>query len=173
MGLFTVSFIISSILGVGTILTLLGVGTLLYFWNNIRKFFQKKVIPWIRTRLGDKPANILGMIIAFADDGAVFAREEIKAGWKWLHYNVLGVDTKYRKISGNSYEEINTVHVRMPDNTVVQHTVTEEKKMDADDLDPKIKARLEAGEEFTTDDFDILTDRYKKEAQKQGLTLEN
>ncbi len=156
------------------ILLIIGTGTLLYFWHNIIHYFQNTVIPWVREKMGDSHANVLAKIISYADNGATFTRRQVKAGWQWLRHNLLGAESKYEQISPSTCKVTSKVYVTEGNGqTVGVHTV--EHEQDWSELPSAVRERMIKNNEsnVTINDQDILEDQYKKQAENQGVEIEN
>ena len=156
-----------------SLLLLLGVplAVMLWFWNKIVFFCQTRLIPWVRSRLGNNAADMLANLIAFLDKGATFVRRNIRQAYRWLCQNVFGMKSKYAQTGPNTVVITAETYVMDENGNFVKVTSTETAA--SDDVPAEVrKELLKYGGAAEIDDLNEMKNKIKARAAEEGIELE-
>ncbi|MBR2005034.1 MAG: hypothetical protein IKK39_14655 [Thermoguttaceae bacterium] len=144
---------------------------MLYFWNQIVFFFQTRMIPWVRARLGNGSADLLANLVAFADKGATFVRRNVRAGYRWLCNNILGLKSTYSPKNAAEVTKVTEGYIYQGNDQYEHFSSVETVKVD--DLPPEARKNMIKNNcPAEVDDLDALKTRIKKRAEEEGIELE-
>lgn len=147
-----------------SIALLAALGLILYYWHHIVYFFQNKVIPVIREKMGDRFADAIAWFLSILDGVAVATRKGLKACWRWIRENVLGYRETY--IQKNASQWIEKTSYETVDGTLVT-----ERTVSADAVPDSVRneALKYNQTSFVIDQKAILEERAREVARKTGL----
>ena len=156
-----------------SLLLLIGLpaAVMLWFWNKIVFFFQTRLIPWVRSRLGNGAADMLANLVAFLDKGATFVRRAVRQGYRWLCQNVFGMKSKYAQTGPGSVVVTTETYVMDENGNFVKVTSTETAHSDDVPADAR-KELLKNNGAAEVDDLNELKNRIKERAAEEGIELE-
>ncbi len=156
-----------------SILLLIGVplALALWFWNKIVFFFQTRMIPWVRSHIGNSAADLLANLIAFVDNAATFVRRTIRKGYRWVCENILGMKTKYSQVDHHIVEIVQRTFVKDENGNYVEVTVKTPTPRDEVPANAR-GAIMKNGGTVEINDLDELKNKIKKRAEEEGIELE-
>ncbi|MBP3557778.1 MAG: hypothetical protein J6K20_08775 [Thermoguttaceae bacterium] len=144
----------------------------LWFWNKIVFFFQTRMLPWVRSHIGNSAADLLTNLIMFADNAATCVRRTIRKGYRWLCENILGMKTKYSQDNASTVIRTTTTFVKNEDGTYTEVISTEEILRDDVPANARIEILKGRTEPVEIDDLNELKTKIKKRAEEEEIELE-
>ena len=150
----------------------LSVAAALYFWNQIVDYLSKRIVPWVREKLGLRAAEIFTDLIVWLDKGACRSRQAVKAAWEFFKEKVLSMKTTYRKVTADTVQATTESVIMMPDGTCVRRR--EETTVEWSDLPEDVRREMmrQNAKQAEMDVRRAVEEQAKRRAQEQGMEME-
>jgi hypothetical protein len=141
-------------------------------WPYITDIFARKIIPFVRRKLGDYLADLLSSMIVWIDEPMAYLREKLVAAWRFFKQSVIKIVRKFRKKSATKVLETTEVWLRSQ-RPGAGIPMCEERELDWAELPPEIRAEMirRGSETATIDIGKTVEDRVEERAREQKIEL--